>query len=483
MSTKAKMLKGGFYLTIVNVLSQLLSVVVNIVLARLLLPEDFGLVALTMTFIGFITLFSNMGFGASIIHERETTQQELSSIYWLNYAISISSFLLIIATAQLAANFYEEPKLTPIIYIAAINILISPFFTVQYKLLERDLEFKIISKINLYGTLIGSISAIIGAFMGLGVYALITQSFVSSIARLILILLHKRWFPNFHFNFGEIKHMVWYSLKFKGSEMALYFERNVDYLILGKFFTSTILGYYAFSYNIMYMPVKRISYIFSEVLFPSFSSFKNDRKKIISTYFKSVQLIAMVSVPAMSILAFNAELIIQTVFGQKWDEAIPIVKILCFAGAIQSISQFGSVIFSSIGKPEVTMYVSVGRTVLTVIAIVIGVQYGVLWVAYLLVIAKAFSFLLFLIILNHHVPFSLNQLFNSLKGPVISLFALMTIYNLSGFGFLDASAWVLLGIMMLVALLMLYVFHKRTIMDIIKVITSKVVPDSSQVVH
>src|SRR5690606_10075143 len=107
---------------------------------------------------------------------------------------------------------------------------------------------------------------------------------VSSAVRLVLIMLYKRWMPNLYFNFKEIKHMIWYSLKFKGSNMVMYFERNIDYLILGKFFTSIILGYYAFAYNIMYTPVKRISYIFSDVLFPSFSSFKNDKRKIINGY-------------------------------------------------------------------------------------------------------------------------------------------------------------------------------------------------------
>ena len=471
--SKSKIIKGGFYLTIVNVLSQLLAIVVNIVLARLLLPEDFGLVALTMTFIGFIILFTSMGFGASIIHERETTQQKLSSIYWLNLGLAIFSFVVIISTSQFAADFYDEDQLSSIVFVAALNILINPLFIIHYKLLERDLEFKTISKINLSGTIIGSVAAVIGAYLGLGVYALVLQSLVSTLIRLSLVHYFKKWRPSLHFNFKEIKEMVWYSLKFKASNTALYFERNIDYLILGKFFTSVILGYYAFAYNIMYTPVKRISYIFSEVLFPSFSSFKDDKQKIINGYFKSVQLVAMVSIPAMTVLAFNAELIIQTVFGQKWDAAIPIVRILCFAGAIQSISQFGGVIFSSIGKPEVTMYVSVGRTILTVLAIVIGVQYGVLWVAYLLVIAKLISYLLFLIVLNHHIPFAGVQLLKSLKGPIVSLLVLSVIYALFYFQYITVGAWTLLGIMMVMALAILYVFHKQTIIDILKVLKAK----------
>lgn len=470
---KSKIIKGGFYLTIVNTLSQFLSIGVNIVLARLLLPEDFGLVALTMTFIGFIVLFTSLGFGASIIHETEVSQQKLSSIYWLNLALSFISFVIILSTAQLAADFYNEQELASIASLAAITILITPFFITHYKLLEKELEFKTISKINLSGTILGALSAVLGAFMGLGVFALIIQSLVSTFIRLILVLYFKRWKPSLYFNFKEIKEMTWYSLKFKASNIAFYFERNIDYLILGKFFTSIILGYYAFAYNIMYTPVKRISYIFSEVLFPSFSSFKDDKEKIIKGYFKSVRLIAMISIPAMTIIAFNAELIIQTVFGSKWDEAIPIVKILCFAGAIQSISQFGSVIFSSIGKPEVELYVSIGRTILTVLAIVVGVQFGVLWVAYLLVIAKAISFGLFLMVLNRYTPFKIAQLLVSLKGAILTFIVLSVIYYAYLMSDFVINSWLLLTIMMSTFLLFLYVFQRQTIMDIFKVIKEK----------
>ncbi len=473
MSVNSKIINGGFYLTVVNVLSQFLVIVVNVILARLLLPQDFGLVALTMTFMGFVSLFTNMGFGSSIIHESKINQNQLSSIYWLNYGLSIFSFLIVISTANLAAAFYEEPMLTPIIGIAAINMILQPFYIVQFKLLERNLEFKKISIINLSGTLIGSVAAIIGAYSGLGVYALIIQALVSSGIRLVLILFFKRWWPNFYFDFPEIKHMVWYSVKFKGAQMALYFERNIDYLILGKFFTSAILGYYAFAYNIMYTPVKRISYIFSQVLFPSFSSFKNDKQKIINGYFKSVNLIALVSIPGMTILAFNADILINTVFGPKWDAAIPIVRILCFAGAIQSISQFGSIIFSSIGKPEVEMYVSFGRTVLTILAIVIGVQFGILWVAYLLVVAKVLSYILFLVVLKRHISFKSIELFRSLKGPIASFLMLSTIYILYSFGYLKIIPLIHLCLMIIVSLIMLYAFHRQTIMDILNVLKPK----------
>lgn len=476
MLNKSKIIKGGFYLTVVNILAQVLAVVVNIVLARLLLPSDFGLVALTTTFIGFITLFTNIGFGSAIIHEQKATHKQLSSIYWFNFGLSLLSFLAVISTSQLAADFYDKPQLTSIVFVAALNILITPFFITHYKLLERDLEFKLISKMNLIGIVFGSVAAVIGAYYGLGVYALLLQTLISSMTRLVLVLKTSKWSPLRQLNYGEVKGMIWYSIKYKASSVALYFERNVDYLILGKFFTSAILGYYAFAYNIMYTPVKRISYIFSNVLFPTFSAIKDNKEKIIEGYFKSIQLIAMVSFPAMALISFNAELIIQIVFGHKWDAAIPIVKILCFAGAIQSISQLGGVIFSSIGKPEISLYISIGRTILTVLAILIGVQYGgVLLVAYFLVIAKALSFLLFLIVLKFQISFSVIRLMDYLKGPIISILVLGGLYILFNLSQYQDYRWLKLGIMLIVSLVTLLLFHYKTLSDVIKILKAKTV--------
>ena len=149
-------------------------------------------------------------------------------------------------------------------------------------------------------------------------------------------------------------------------------------------------------------------------------------------------------------------------------------RILCFAGAIQSISQFGGVIFSSIGKPEVEMYVSVGRTILTILAIVFGVQYGVLWVAYFLVISKAISFMLFLIVLNRYIPFSIIQLYNSLKGPMISFTSLSFIYLLFNLGYITTNPCSLLATMVVIGLIILYIFHKKTIEEVLKVLKEQI---------
>ncbi len=471
MSKKNKIVKGGFYLATVNVASQIIAIVLNIILARLLLPEHFGLIALANTYLGFITLVTNIGFGSAIIHYQKSTQEQLSTIYWINFLIAVISFLIVLSTASYVANFYNEPELKLVIRLISINILLTPLFIIHYKIKERDLEFKFLSKITVMATFFGAFMAVVAALYGLGVYSLVIQSLSLTVVKLTLILIYSNWRPSFTMNIRKIYSMIWYSVKYKASDLVLYFERNIDYLVMGKVFNSTTIGYYAFAYNIMYTPVKRISYIFNDILFPSFSSIKDEKSRIIKGYFKSITLISMISFPIMTIIALNANLIIITIFGDKWIEAIPIVQILCFAGAIQSISQVGGVIFSSIGKPEINLYISTGRTLLTVIAILGGVNSGILVVAYLLVIAKVLSFALFLLVLYFNIKFSISSLMSHLIGPMISIVTLF-VTNYIFVRFWDDELGKLI-VMSLLALLVMMIFHFSEIKGIVKTIIKR----------
>jgi PST family polysaccharide transporter len=431
MGLKENVVKGGLYLSIVNVLSQFLSVFLNIILARLLYPEAFGLMALATTYLGLIAVFTNIGFGASIIQNQKATQIQLSTLYWINLGLSTLTFAFLVESSGFAAHFYQEPQLQAVIWWASISILMTPFFITHYKIKEKELQFKLLSRITLFSTISGAIGAIIGALVGLGVYALVAQTLVSTAVKLFLTLRFSDWKPNWIFQFQETKNMVFYSLKFKLSSLVLYFERNVDYLILGKVFESVILGYYSFAYNVMYTPVKRISYIFNDVLFPTLSTMQDRPDRIVANYFKSVQLISIIAFPLMTFLAIYTEPLIQFVFGNKWDGAIPIVKILCYAGAVQSISQLGSVVFNSIGRPEIDVIFGVVRTSLTTLAVIFGARVGVEMVAWYLLASKVVSFLLILGMIYYFIPFKLLAFLKIIYPALVTTLMMLGIYQYS----------------------------------------------------
>lgn len=475
-SKKQTIIKGGFYLAVVNIFSQFLAIAVNIVLARLLSPDDFGLIALSTTYIGLITLFTNIGFGSSIVYNQETSQGQLSTLFWLNLILSVFTFLIVIFTAPFASNFYDEPRLIKVVWLSSISILLTPLFIINYKIKERDLEFKQLSRITLLSTITGAVAGIVAAFFKLGVYSLVIQSLISTVARMVIILLISSWKPSFTYHFSAVKEMVWYSIKYKLSSSVLFFERNIDYLILGRVFSSAIVGYYAFAYNIMYTPVKRISYIFSDILFPSFSSIQAYPNKIIHGYFQSIQLISMVAFPLMTIVSLNADWIITLIFGNKWDEAIPIVRILAFAGAIQSISQVGGVIFSSIGKPEVNIYIGLVRIALTAAAILIGSSRGILSVAYLLTFSRLLSFIIMMIAIYAFIKYSLFDIWNYLKGSLVCVLVLVVFEILLIRDIIALPSIIKFILMTLISIVIIISFHGSTVKKLYSIIHSKSYP-------
>nr|WP_321231935.1 lipopolysaccharide biosynthesis protein [uncultured Psychroserpens sp.] len=472
---KSKTVKGGFFLTVVSVINQAVAVILNIVLARLLLAEDFGTVALATTYIGFIAVFTNISFGSSIIHFTNISKNQISTLYWLDMIMKLFSFLVVFLSAQFVANYYEKIELSNIIRVTSLFILMYPFFILQHKILERDLKFNITSKIIVIATILSAIVAIIGALNGMGIYALVLQTLSLTFFRLILTLKYCKWRPNFYFKFSEVKEMFWYSLKYDIGNGFQYLTRNIDYLIMGKLFSSKVIGFYAFSYNIMYTPVKRVSNVFNDILFPSLSKIKNDKVKMKVAYFKSKQLVAMVVFPVMVIVAFNSEFIVEFVFGTKWMEAVPIVQVLCFAGAFQSITQFSSAVFASLGKPEITTYISVLRAVMTISAILIGSYYGIQTVVWLLLFSKILDWFITHIILGLKLKFKIADFWTYLKGVVICVICLSFIeyfFKNTDVNILS-SPLVKLLIEIIIAILIILFYYKMIIKDIYKSIIKK----------
>ena len=473
LNIKQKATKGGLYLVIANILSQFIAIAVNVILARLLLPEDFGLIVLVNTYIGLISVFTNIGLVSSVIFYQNVNNRQISTLFWISLMVALFSFSIVILTSPIATSFYNEPKLTKVVWVAAINILITPFFNIHYKIMERDLEFKLLSKITILSSTLGAVVGVIFAYLGYGVFALVFQMLGSSLFRLILSICMIKWKPEFVFDWQGTKEMLIYSLKMKVSRLIFFFERNIDYLIMGKFFNSQTLGYYAFTYNIMYTPVKRVSYIFSDILFPSFSSIKDDYQKIIQGYFKSIELISLVTFPGMALIAFNAELIIHFIFGAKWSEAIPILEVLCFAGAIQSISQVGGVIFSSTGKPELGIYFAFFRTSMTTISVIIGSYFGIMTVTYLLLISKGLSFGLLLVLIRRYIHFDWIDFFNHIKVQLATVGSLAIVYI--SFMNLDYTlSWLKFIVMLILIFGITLSYHFKLIKEIYINIKAKV---------
>lgn len=461
---------------IANIITQMLSFGFNVLLTRLLNPQDFGIIAIASFFIVFTGYFTTVSFGSAIIYYQERDNDKLSSIYWINFLFYIFTAFMLNILAPFIAIYYSEPQLRYVLHLLSVNYLLAPLYIVHYKLLEKEMQFVILTKINIISVLSGYIVAVVVAFLGFGVFALAIQSVVLTLGKVIFTYVFGiTWKPARYLNLRKISNMIWYSIKYQFSTAFLYIERNVDYLIIGKILNSTALGFYSFAYNIMYLPIKNISYLFGEVLFPSFSTLKDDSLRLKRVFFQSTGIISAITFPAMTLISLNAPLIISTISGEKWLNAVPVVQVLSFAGAIQSVGQFGgaNAIFPSIGKPEINLYISIFRAILIASAVFAGSSYGLVTISFFILLASFISSLVLFIVLYRYLKFNLKDLGIAFNSGLINVVVLFTVALVFKFLSNDSFQIVKFFLMLIIAGGVFYIFNVKVIRQIIDVIKTK----------
>lgn len=381
MNLKEKTIRGLTWSGIAQASKQFSQFIITAILARLLMPADFGLIGMATVFTGFVTIFANMGISSALIQKQDIREEHLSSAFWLNVAVGLLLSLLFILISPLIALFYHQPKLQPILSVLALNFFIVSFSIVQQSLLTKELEFKTLTKRDILAIISSGTIGIALAIYGFGVWSLVFQSLALSFFNAFLIWNLSSWRPKFYFSFKEIKEIFLFSSNITGFNVVNYFARNVDYLLIGKFLGGEALGFYTLAYKLMLAPISNISWVICRVMFPAFSKIQHDIKRIRVNYLKMIQLISLVSFPILLGLTVIAPEFVRVLYGPKWVEAIPLIQILAFCGMMQSITSVGGVIYLSLGRADLQFKVALISSTLVSAVIFMAIPLGVKGVA------------------------------------------------------------------------------------------------------
>jgi PST family polysaccharide transporter len=361
--------------------------ITSVILARLLLPEDFGLLGMAIVFTGFVEIFNDMGIGSAIVQKQDTNQKNLSSIFWFNLLIGALAMLIAILAAPLIARFYDLNSLILIISVMSISFLFKSLSMVQNSLLIKELMFKKLAFLELTSTISASLIGISMAYLGYSVWSLVAQNVSMTFIYAAVIWITEHWKPQLHFNWDDIKSIINFSANLSGFTFVNYFARNADYLLIGKFLGATALGYYTLAYTIMLFPLSNISSVLSKVMFPVLSQIQHDNYKFKLLYLKSTKYIAFISFPMMLGLFAVADEFILVLFGTQWVPAIFLIKVFSFVGLTQSIvSTLGSIYLSK-GRTDWMFRIGIITSTILVGAIAIGLQWGIKGVAVCYMIA------------------------------------------------------------------------------------------------
>lgn len=337
MSIKKELFSGVFYTAISKYSGMLIALIIAGILARMIPPEDFGIVAIATVIINFFNTFSEFGIGPAIIQNKELSKTDISSIFSFTIWIGIVISLLFLCSSWSIGDYYNNKTLIRISQLLSINILFATFNIVPNAIIYRNKEFKYIAIRTFLIQIATGIIAIASVFLGAGIYALIINPILSAV---LIFFLNFHKYPiaiQFIPKLASIKKIANYSSYQFLFNLLNYFGKNIDKLIIGKYMGMISLGYYEKSYRLMMLPLQNVAHVLGPVIHPIFSEMQKDKKNMIIPYEKIIHFLAYISFPLSILLFFIAKETTLIIFGEQWYPSVPIFQILSLGVGLQII--------------------------------------------------------------------------------------------------------------------------------------------------
>ena len=329
---------------------QAINFVVGIILMRLLVPDDFGKFAMVFIIISFLKIFSDLGLSAAIIQRQDIDERYLSSAFWFQLMIALIVSTSFIFFGGFFNNFYGEEVLDQISFWLGIDFFIGTLSIIPFALLQKELNFKALFKINLTAVGISSVVGICMAMNDMSIFSLVVKMLiwttVSSLGAFWVI----KWRPIFIFSSESLKTLLKFGIPAAGNHILSYLVRNSDDFFIGRVIGASALGLYNRAYMLMMLPMGNITSVISNVLFPSWSKMRDDIPEVKRLYIKVSGIIAFVSFPLMMLLAFLAAPIVLLLFGEKWVSMSTVLSILSTIGMLQSVGSLVGMIYMVFDK-------------------------------------------------------------------------------------------------------------------------------------
>ena len=384
---KDKSIKGGLRTVGAQIFSFILNVATTILLARLLLPEDYGIVAMVTSFTGFVLIFKDLGMSQAIIHQEYLNQTIVSKIFWFNVWVSIVLALIIISTGPLLVWFYGEPRLLSISFLYALTAIAGGVSTQHNALLSRQMQFKALSNITMLASFFSLLPALVMAYWGMGYWSLVAINILNPLLTAVLLWIYCDWRPIWSKVDGSIRSFIGFGAGVSGFNMINYFSRNLDNILIGKYLGSGPLGLYSKAYQLLMLPITQLRDPLNAVGIPAMSALKNNPDSYKQYYFQFLFLLAFFSMPIVVFLFITAEPIILFLLGKNWVEASSIFKLLALTAFIQPVASTRGMVMLSSGLSTRYFMWGVYNMVAVVIAFFVGINYGLngLAIAYAIV--------------------------------------------------------------------------------------------------
>lgn len=375
-SLKNKTVKGVFWSAVERFSVAGISFLFGLVLARLLSPSDYGVIAMLNIFMAISQTFIDSGFSSALIRKPDRTETDNATAFYFNIVVGVVCYLVLFGAAPLIARFYDEPILVPVTRVIGLNLLLNSLCVVQQALLTVRIDFKTQAKISLTATILSGVIGIVLAYKGYGVWALVVQSVSAALFRMVLLWLLAQWRPQARFSKSSFRVLFSYGSKLLASGLLDTVYNNLYTIVIGKKFTSASLGVYARADHLAQFPAVNITGILQRVTFPVLSTIQTEDERLRVNYRKFLRLSAYVVFPLMMGLAAVADPLIRWILTDKWEAAIPLLQILCFALMWYPIHAINLNLLQVKGRSDIFLKLEVWKKIIGVVTLCVTIPLG-----------------------------------------------------------------------------------------------------------
>ena len=375
--TKSKVLSSLLWKLMERGGTQGIQFIVTIVLARLLLPEEFGLIVLVTIFIAIAGVFVQSGFNTALIQKKNVDEVDFSSVFYLSLIVASLLYIFLFFTAPLVANFFEEPELEPVLRVLSLTLFFGAVNSIQIAVVARKMQFKKLFFSSLGAIIISGTVGLVMAYAGFGVWALVGQQLINQLMVLVILWFTVKWRPKLVFSLERINNLFSFGWKLLVSGLIDTLYTNLQSLFIGKMFSPAILGFYNRGEQFPSLIVSNIDGSIQSVMLPTLSSYQEDRQRVKEIVRRSIVTSSFIVFPMMVGLAVIAEPLVKILLTEKWLPAVPFLQIFCASYALWPIHTANLQAINALGRSDIFLKLEIVKKIFGLIILGVSIPFGV----------------------------------------------------------------------------------------------------------
>ena len=459
-SLKEKTVHGVGWSAIDNMAHYVVSFVVSIVLARLLSPEDYGLLGIIAIFTAICTALINGGFGSALIRKKDATDDDYNTAFIINFGMSLLLYAIIFFCAPLIARFFERDELVSLTRVSSLGMVIGALALVQQTRLTKHIDFKTQTKITIIASVLSGVIGIIMAALGFGVWALVAQSLSSHLFKTILLWFFNKWMPKLRFSLQSFRELFGFGWKIMVSGLLDTVWKELYQVIVGKYYSPATLGQYTRAKGFSQLFSSNLTSIIQRVTYPVLSNIQDDKVRMVAAYRRIIKTTMFITAVSMFFLGAVSEPLLYCLIGPKWHEAALYLPFICVAGSLYPLHAINLNMLQVQGRSDLFLGLEIVKKIIGLAPLFVGAFVGIIPMLCVNLVTSIINYFL-----NSHFPGKLlgysswMQIKDIAPDYGIALIVALSVWFLK---YLPISNWFILPIQIVVGVTVFFMLCKFT---------------------